>query len=163
MKQFPGTPRLRFCLTGLAATLLVAGCTDTPSRQPPAAAAQRTVAARSLANPAPAEPARNTATETWNEAAQSGVEGSPELTGIPACDDYLASYKACHRAANIYAPSDIAHRYTLMRDSLLRDSRDPATRGQMAARCNALATSLRDALHGKSCEPLPVEAPSRVR
>lgn len=86
--------------------------------------------------------------------------GLPEQTGIPACDDYLASYKACHRAANIYAPTDIAHRYELMRKSLLRDSLDPASHDQMAARCNALATSLRDALHGKACQPLPADAPS---
>jgi hypothetical protein len=79
----------------------------------------------------------------------------PDHTGIPACDDYLSSYLACHRAAAIYAPDQLQPRYEAMRTSLLRDSENPDIRPQLAARCNSLASQLHDALHGKSCAEAP--------
>jgi len=84
----------------------------------------------------------------------------PDTTGIAACDDYLSSYIACHRAAAIYAPDQIEYRYEAMRTSLLRDSQNPDVRPQLAARCNSLATQLRQALHGKSCSENPAPASS---
>jgi len=84
----------------------------------------------------------------------------PERTGIPACDDYLSSYLACHRAAAIYAPNQLQSRYEAMRTSLLRDSENPDIRPQLGARCNSLATQLRQALHGKSCAETPAAATS---
>jgi major membrane immunogen (membrane-anchored lipoprotein) len=84
----------------------------------------------------------------------------PDRTGIPACDDYLSSYLACHRAAAIYAPNQLQSRYEAMRTSLLRDSENPDIRPQLAARCNSLATQLRQALHGKSCAETPAAASS---
>ncbi|MFC5579760.1 hypothetical protein [Rhodanobacter terrae] len=79
----------------------------------------------------------------------------PDRTGIPACDDYLSSYLACHRAAAIFAPNQLQSRYEAMRTSLLRDSENPDIRPQLAARCNSLASQLREALHGKSCAETP--------
>jgi len=79
----------------------------------------------------------------------------PSHMGIAACDDYLASYRACHRAAGIFAPDQIEPRYQEMRRSLLRDSMDPDTRPQLATRCTTLARSLRQALHGRSCAMAP--------
>jgi len=84
----------------------------------------------------------------------------PDRTGIPACDDYLSSYLACHRAAAIYAPNQLQSRYEAMRTSLLRDSENPDIRPQLATRCNSLATQLRQALHGKSCAGAPATATS---
>src|SRR5688572_22317776 len=34
-----------------------------------------------------------------------------ELVGVEACDDYLESYKSCHRVIGIYAPDTIEGRY----------------------------------------------------
>jgi hypothetical protein len=83
----------------------------------------------------------------------------PAQTGIPACDAYLSTYIACHRAAGIFAPGQLQSRYEMMRDSLLRDSLDPDTRPQLANRCASLAGSLREALHGQSCDaPQPAGA-----
>lgn len=79
--------------------------------------------------------------------------GLPSSTGVPACDDYLASYRSCHRAAAIYSPDQIDSRYEQMRHTLLRDSQDPDIRPQLANRCNSLASNLKQALHGKSCAP----------
>lgn len=84
----------------------------------------------------------------------------PERTGIAACDDYLSSYLACHRAAAIYAPDQLQSRYEAMRTSLLRDSENPDIRPQLGARCNSLATQLRQALHGKSCAETPATTSS---
>ena len=84
----------------------------------------------------------------------------PARTGIPVCDDYLASYMACHRAAAIFSADQLPARYQAMRTSLLLDSENPDIRPQLAARCNSLATQLREALHGKSCEQGPVPASS---
>jgi hypothetical protein len=81
------------------------------------------------------------------------TDNEAAMTGIPACDDYLASYRGCHRAAQIYAPDTIEQHYQDMRDSLLKQSKDPDTRDQLAARCTSLANSLKQALHGKACEP----------
>lgn len=84
----------------------------------------------------------------------------PDHTGIPACDDYLSSYLACHRAAGIFAPNQLQSRYEAMRTSLLRDSENPDIRPQLAARCNSLAGQLREALHGKSCAETPAATSS---
>ncbi|RAO75940.1 hypothetical protein CA260_14420 [Dyella jiangningensis] len=94
---------------------------------------------------------------TGAPAAATGPTGS---TGIPACDDYLASYVACHRTAAIYPPDQIEGHYEAMRDSLLRDSQDPNTRPQLGGRCTALAQTLRQALHGRSCGPVSPATPA---
>ena len=83
----------------------------------------------------------------------------PSRTGIVACDDYLASYRACHRAAAIFPADQIDMRYREMRQSLLHDAADPRIRPQLAGRCNALARSLRQALHGKSCGAVAAPVP----
>lgn len=85
----------------------------------------------------------------------------PDRTGIAACDDYLASYMTCHRAAGVFTPSQLPERYEAMRTSLLRDSENPDIRPQLASRCNSLAASLREALHGKSCAGNPAPAGSK--
>ncbi|WP_109126100.1 hypothetical protein [Dyella sp. C11] len=84
----------------------------------------------------------------------SGGKPLPNSTGIPACDDYLASYVSCHAAAGVYTPDQIQSRYQDMRTSLLQDSVDPNVRPQLGARCTALAKQLRETLQGKSCAPV---------
>jgi hypothetical protein len=130
--------RFRAATMGLFVSLLVTGCADRTVRKPlPHSAHHAPAAAR-----APDD---------------AGKDGSgrplPNRTGIAACDDYLASYRACHRAAGIFTPDQIEPRYQEMRQSLLRDAQDPNIRPQLALRCNSLARSLRQALHGKSCSP----------
>ncbi|NII09623.1 hypothetical protein [Oleiagrimonas sp. C23AA] len=76
----------------------------------------------------------------------------PEYTGIPVCDVYLSTYKACHRAAGIYRPDTIEAHYQAMRHTLLEQSMDPKERKLLPERCASLARSLKNALHGKSCD-----------
>jgi hypothetical protein len=97
-----------------------------------------------------------TATNRSRPTGASPASGSPQpgSTGIPSCDDYLASYVACHRTAAIYPPDQIEGHCEAMRDSLLRDAQDPNTRPQLGGRCTSLALSLREALHGKACGPI---------
>ena len=58
-------------------------------------------------------PAQCTAVEAQRTTSGSKTAGDrlnlPEHTGIPACDDYLSSYLACHRAAAIYAPDQLQY------------------------------------------------------
>lgn len=145
----------RLTLASAIIVALMAGC----AHQPPAKTTTVT-ATRTLATPASTRSSSTTATSTTTRAAHRAATSTgspstanlPDHTGIPACDDYLSSYMACHRAANIFAPSQLPSRYNAMRISLLRDSQDPDIRPQLAARCNSLANQLRDALHGKSCD-----------
>ncbi|WP_430389009.1 hypothetical protein [Dyella sp. 20L07] len=131
----------------LAGGLTMAGCSSSPSTRPGGTQA---------ASGAPATAAGATAAGKPKAAVSGKPAGKPlpANTGIPACDDYLSSYVACHRAAAVYAPDQIQSHYESMRDSLLRDSQDPNVRPQLGARCTSLALQLRQALHGKSCAPI---------
>lgn len=110
-----------------------------------------------------AAPEREREREHANRAASKPAAAQPDLsedTGITACDDYLASYLACHRAAAIFPPNQLQSRYEAMRAGLLRDAKNPDIRPQLAARCNSLASQLRQALHGKPCAETPAPATS---
>ncbi|MBB6245624.1 hypothetical protein [Rhodanobacter sp. A1T4] len=146
----------RLTLASVIAVLLIAGCAHQPPAKTTTVTATRTTSA-------PTASSTTTSTRTAHRASASGTATQsaanlPDHTGIAACDDYLSSYMACHRAANIFAPSQLQSRYDAMRTSLLRDSQDPDIRPQLAARCNSLASLLRDALHGKSCDANPAPA-----
>lgn len=137
--MMPALPRL--ILAAAIASLALIGCTSKPATRATAAAA----------NP---EPASAAASRTAHRQRLPATR-LPDRTGIAACDDYLSSYIACHRAAAIFPPDQLQSRYQTMRNSLLRDSLDPDMRPQLASRCNSLATQLRQALHGKSCDVNP--------
>jgi hypothetical protein len=139
-------PLPRLALAGLAACTLMAGCAGKSVKPGPHPA--------HVPHAGPAEAAAPVGSTMHTDAAL------PRHTGIPACDDYLASYRACHRAAAIYAPDQIESHYQQMRRSLLRDSLRPEIRPQLAARCNSLAGTLRQALHGKACEADPTTSGS---
>lgn len=157
----------RQIVTLLGAGLLLAGCASHPSRS--AGTTEAGHRAATAENPSPSTTQGNEttgeshpghATRPSGAAKSERTSQLPDNTGIPACDDYLASYVACHRAAAIYKPDQIQGRYEAMRTSLLRDSQDPEIRPQLTARCNSLASQLRQALHGKSCEGAPATSTS---
>ncbi len=149
----------RLTLAASLFSLLLAGCADhsatrirTSSTTTTHAKAPSTDAGHTI------RPGR-TAPSAANDAAAAPTSPS-DNTGIAACDDYLSSYLACHRAAKIYAPDQLQSRYEAMRTSLLRDSQNPDIRPQLGARCNSLASQLRQALHGKSCASSPADSSS---
>lgn len=132
--------------------LLLAGCAQHQETRPmPAPAKTRATSPSS----SPAGRVSRPSSVAAAEGADHDRTSLPQTTGIPACDDYLSSYIACHKAAQIYAPGQLPSRYRAMRDSLLRDSQNPDIRPQLAARCNSLASQLREALHGKACDVNP--------
>ncbi len=141
-------PRRMILLTLLASLTLVA-CSDRSSVRVPAADHRPSNVTSSKASQ------RHIRAERSAQKPAAHKAPLPARTGIAACDDYLSSYLACHRAAAIFAPSQLQARYEAMRFNLLRDSMDPQIRPQLAARCNSLATQLRQALHGKSCDVNP--------
>ena len=139
--------------------LLLAGCAQHPAtRSTPTAGT-----ATSPASPTTPGTTHRSARPSSVVAAEGDDNDSadlPKTTGIPACDDYLSSYVACHQAAQIYVPGQLPSRYQAMRNSLLRDSQNPDIRPQLAARCNSLASQLREALHGKACAVNPAPSSS---
>lgn len=157
----------------LGAGLLLTGCASHPARPGAAPAGQpqaspeshpasTTRSSESRGESHAGHGTRRAATSSASPTPAGKTAELPESTGIPACDDYLASYVSCHRAAGVYKPDEIPGRYEAMRTSLLRDSQDPAIRPNLAARCNSLASQLRKALHGKSCEGAPAAASSQA-
>ncbi|HJU09211.1 MAG TPA: hypothetical protein VJ727_12105 [Rhodanobacteraceae bacterium] len=135
----------------LASALLLGACASHPQHE--TAPSPSSTAASEQHRPAPVIP-RHAA----KPAAPSETTPAPpgEMVGVASCDQYLSTYKACHRAAGIYPPDQIDARYEAMRDGLLRDARDPAKRATLDNRCRALSKLLTDALHGKSCNAAPV-------
>lgn len=153
----PTLPRLT--LAGMIASLLLAGCAHHPTTP---------TTSKVTTSTATASTSSATGSRTYHPHRTVDAKGHvtvenvnlPDHTGIPACDDYLTSYMACHRAAGVFTASQLPARYQAMRTSLLLDSENPDIRPQLAARCNSLASSLRDALHGKSCTVTPAPASS---
>jgi hypothetical protein len=133
----------------IAAALFATGCAEHPTQPTPVSSGSSTTSGSTSTGSS----SSSTGTTPRTAAAGEAVPAESASTGIPACDDYLASYKGCHRAAEIYAPDTIDQHYEEMHDSLVRQSRDPATRSELAARCTSLANQLKQALHGKACEP----------
>jgi len=141
---------------GLAG-LILAGCTHQAAK-PTTSSSTTSTTTSSTAAPTTRTTSSTTGsprTGTSVRKASTAVSDAnlPSSTGIPACDDYLASYRSCHRAAAIYPADQIDSRYEQMRHTLLRDSQDPDIRPQLTNRCNSLASNLKQALHGKSCAP----------
>jgi hypothetical protein len=146
----------RLTLAATVASLLLTGCADHQATKPTRPAATTTsVTGTSSTTSSKADASATTERERTTRTTAPGNTTAtlPQETGIPACDDYLSSYLACHRAAKIYAPDQLQYRYEAMRTSLLRDSQNPDIRPQLGARCNSLANQLRQALHGKACTP----------
>lgn len=134
-----------FCIVTLA------GCASHPQKvQPPKPAT-------SAAHPAPSAPVVSPAGATPSEQLPPAPDG---MVGVASCDQYLSTYKACHRAAGIFAHGQLDARYQLMRDTLLRDARDPVKHAALDERCRALSRQLQQALHGKSCYAAPAPGAS---
>jgi hypothetical protein len=151
----------RSTLATLIAGLLLASCAHQPA--PKTTAASATTSATAVTTTKSGTAAGTSVQHVHHAAPANGhitveKENLPERTGIPVCDDYLSSYMACHAAAAIFTPDQLPARYQAMRTSLLLDSENPDIRPQLAARCNSLATQLREALHGKSCAQNPAPA-----
>lgn len=139
----------RLALLVFAGGLVLAGCNDKATR--PSAGTTATTSSSTIRK----APATSSQTAASKPKAAAG-EALPDQTGIPACDNFLNSYIACHQVAGIYAPDQVEGHYEDMRNSLLRDSLNPDIRPQLGNRCTSLANSLHQALHGKSCAPQPV-------
>ncbi|MDR3445704.1 MULTISPECIES: hypothetical protein [unclassified Dyella] len=132
----------------VASGVILAGCSSTPETRTTNGSHGTTATSSRTAATSTSAPRTRTGTVTT-----SSGKPLPSSTGIPACDDYLASYVSCHAAAGVYPPDQIQGRYEDMRTSLLQDSVDPNARPQLGARCSALAKQLRATLQGKSCAP----------
>lgn len=149
----------RLALIILSGGLVLAGCADKttrPTTTPATTGSSSTTSTQGTTT-------RSSTAVSKPRAAKAATQSLPDNTGIQACDDYLASYMACHQAAGIYAPDQIEGRYEAMRNSLLKDSLDPTIRPQLERRCTSLSGQLHQALHGKACAAGPATATSSAK
>lgn len=148
----------RLALIILSGGLVLAGCADKTTR-PSTTSAATSSSSSTTATQGTTTRSGSTAVSKPRPA-KAATQALPDNTGVQACDDYLASYMACHQAAGIYAPDQIEGRYEAMRNSLLKDSLDPTIRPQLERRCTSLASQPHQALHGKACAAAPATATS---
>jgi hypothetical protein len=73
------------------------------------------------------------------------------LVGVPACDDFLSSYRACHAVIGAYAPDVLERRYDELRRTLVSQASDPEVSASLEARCNGLIAQRDEALAGRAC------------
>jgi hypothetical protein len=137
----------RFAALAAACALALAGCASTDTKdeyaEEPAPVAEPEV----VAEPAPApEPVR-----TRPVPATPAPGESQEIVGVQACDDFLATYKACHTVIGAYDAVTLERRYEEMRSALIKQSRDPDIAPDLEARCAGLATQRDEALRGRAC------------
>lgn len=120
----------------------------TESAPPPANPASRTSA--------PAAPVADVDRDGDLDVDDAGAGAA--VTGVQACDDYLTSYRACHRVIGAYGEEDIERRYQSLRTSLIERSLDPAQHDALQQNCASLSSNMKDALAGRDCalEPAPV-------
>ncbi len=79
--------------------------------------------------------------------------GSP--TGVPVCDNYLASYRQCHTTIGQTAPAAIDQNFERLRDSMVRQSGTPEGRAQISGQCKGLAALVQEALGSRKCGDPP--------
>lgn len=147
--------RFGFVTLATACTLALGACAGHPQHEPPPS---MTVVATPQGGET--QTVKHVATHPVSPSNKTVVAPESPI-GVPACDQYLSTYKACHAAAGIFAPGQIDERYEQMRASLQRDAQDPAKRATLDQRCRTLAQLEHDALHGKSCDVNPV-APAKA-
>lgn len=142
-------------LAAIATTALLAACAGPSTRPVTGPAASAPPAPQAAAPTQAASPGQPATPAPPPSEKPLVIEDRSAATGITACDDYLDSYKGCHRAAGIFSADTIDQHYREMRDHLVKLSKDPKMHDRLAARCTALANQLKQALHGKPCDAEP--------
>lgn len=122
---------------------------EAPAPSPRSAPIAPTAPEAAPAPPAASAPA-SPAPDRQEAPIVSGVD--IQFTGIQACDEYLASYKACHSVIGSYAPDQIDERLAMLRATWLEKARDPEQREALEAQCNSVAETMKEALNGRECK-----------
>jgi hypothetical protein len=107
-----------------------------------------------VATPAPSSKRTTTPAPAPSVPAPVELEDD-ELVGVEACDDYLESYKSCHRVIGIYAPDTIESRYGELRARLVAQGRDPANHDGLRLQCESLGADMKTTLDGRDCPDEP--------
>lgn len=81
----------------------------------------------------------------------SDGDDTRQFTGVAVCDEYLASYRACHRVIGAYAPSSIDERLEMLRTTWQEIAADPARSDRLLEQCQSLTDTMKEALNGRAC------------
>lgn len=146
------TPRATW-IAAIAVGLLLfsAGC----ARQQARDTAPRTEATqpdRPAARPSQPPPAAAEPPSSPSTSAPVGGASEGEFTGVQVCDEYLASYKACHATINVVPAEQLDERLAQLRTTLLAKAQNPEERDSMEALCQSLTKTMQEALNGRECE-----------
>jgi hypothetical protein len=148
----------------LGAALALGACTGDGTRSdvayddedtPRSAPAERPATA-----PAPATAAtapKRAPIDATTTPAPAPLAGDDELVGVESCDDYLETYRSCHRALGMYPPETIDARFQELRSSFVARAADPSTHDSLSKQCESLAEDMETALDGKDCPDEPDE------
>lgn len=138
------------------AALTLGACTQNPTRddrRSDAPAPRSQPAPRATAPAAaPTPPAASAPVSPRPAPGAPASEAQAQFTGIEVCDEYLATYKACHTVIGAYAADQIDARLATLRTTWQQRAADPAQRDGLAAQCESIAAEMETALDGRDCE-----------
>ena len=112
------------------------------------------------AAPAPAPKRAPATVDTRPAPAPDAPIADDELVGIEACDDYLETYRSCHRVLQMYPADSIEGRFQTLRARLVEQAADPAAHDGLRQQCDSLAADMKTALDGRDCPDAEVVAES---
>lgn len=79
-------------------------------------------------------------------------EPNRQFTGVAVCDEYLASYRGCHRVIGTTDPVVVEQRLESLRTNWQSLASDPDQRETLVSQCQNLTDLMKDALNGRACE-----------
>jgi len=126
---------------------------ETEARRPEKTTRKRPTAPR-VQPPAGSEELPMTPLEPEREAVPA-ERPTGSLTGVPVCDQYLASYRRCHTTIGQSTPAAMDEKFERLRASMVRQSGTPEGRAQISGQCKGLAALVQEALAGRKCGDPP--------
>jgi hypothetical protein len=125
------------------------------TRPAPAAEPAPRTAPRTTAAPAPKRAPSDASAPADSSLPPPAPVADDELVGVESCDDYLETYRSCHRVIAMYPPDSIEERFQTLRARLVENARDPAKHDGLALQCESLARDMETALDGRDCPDEP--------
>ncbi len=132
-------------------TLALGACAQRPTRDEAPRSAPTPRSAPSAPSAPAAAPAPPAAAAPSAPLAATPEDAPREFTGIAVCDEYLATYKACHSVIGAYSADAMNERLNGLRTTWQERARDPAQHESLTVQCQNLTDTMKEALDGRDC------------